>query len=172
MSLYKPHLACFSCRKTFRRRLLCDVSGEKESKEATCPECGLPLADMGLDFKSPPKDDIKAWTHMASLYTVGVTFHSCGCSGPGYIPKDKETLREHLEETKKKYIIQLREWINYLEPESKKERDLRRQKGDILYPPFQLTKMGKRKNIPKEEIIDYWTNKIESIEENINKIKI
>jgi hypothetical protein len=93
MVSYKPHFACFNCRKTFKRRLLNDVDrDETESVAAKCPECGQLMADMGLDFESPKKKDVKAWEHLKTLYAVGITFHSCGCSGPGYIPSSTEAL--------------------------------------------------------------------------------
>jgi hypothetical protein len=94
---YKPHFACFNCRKTFKRRLLWDISDDDKliEVEAKCPQCGKLMADMGLDFASPKKDDTKEWNHIKDLYLVGITFHSCGCTGPGYIPKDKEKLITH-----------------------------------------------------------------------------
>jgi len=96
MTTYKPHYACFECRKTFKRRLLVDIldgySTNVQESSAKCPECGSIMADMGLDFESPKKKDVKAWKHIALLYDVGITYHSCGCSGPGYIPKEKDSL--------------------------------------------------------------------------------
>ncbi len=90
MTTYKPHYACFECRKTFKRRLEKDIydgfNKSKEQNPAKCPECSELMANMGLDFESPKKKDIKSWEHIATLYEVGITFHSCGCSGPGYIP--------------------------------------------------------------------------------------
>jgi DNA-directed RNA polymerase subunit RPC12/RpoP len=74
MTAYKAHYACFDCRKTFKRRLLHDVArDEPTSVAAKCPDCGQAAASMGLDFKSPPKDDAKAWQHLRSLYAVGIT---------------------------------------------------------------------------------------------------
>lgn len=168
---YKPHLACFECRKTFRRRLLGDIKEDDkaESIPAKCPECGNLLADMGLDFKSPTKDDIKAWKHISELYEAGITFHSCGCSGPGYIPRDRATLLIYLEETHQHYVKNLREWLTFYEPRTKQERELMKQKGQIPYAPYQVTK-GKQ-NASKEQVIAYWTERIETIEQRINNIK-
>lgn len=99
---YKPHYACFKCRKTYKRRLLVDISENSNaiSSEAKCPQCKTLMADMGLDFKSPKKDNIKSWDHVSLLFEIGITFHSCGCSGPDYIPKNKETLFELSYQTK------------------------------------------------------------------------
>lgn len=168
---YKPHLACFECRKTFRRRLLTDVSenANAESSTAKCPQCGNILADMGLDFKSPPKDDLKAWKHVAELYISGITFHSCGCSGPGYIPRDKEALLKHLKKVHQQYIDTLRKWINFYEPETKKQRELMNQRRQIPYIPYELSRI--RKKVSKAEIVAYWTEKIETIERQIERIK-
>ena len=88
-------------------------------------------------------------SHMADLYSVGVTFHSCGCSGPGYIHKDKSALILHLEQIKENYIHTLRQWINYVAPEAKKEKELKKQKGDYLHPSFEL-KQQYGKTVTKE----------------------
>ena len=54
MTAYKPHYACFNCRKTFKRRLMGDIKkGEKSLFEARCPECRELMTIMGLDFETP-----------------------------------------------------------------------------------------------------------------------
>ncbi len=109
ISRYKPHYACFSCRKTFKRRLMWDIARTNESQaEARCPECAELMADMGLDFAAPPKKDLKQWDLLKSMYSVGITFHSCGCYGPGYIPKSKEALLKHFTERLENYKQTLR----------------------------------------------------------------
>ncbi len=66
MVAYKPHYACFNCRKTFKRKLINDIKRGAESvQEAKCPECEGLMANMGLDFESPKKDDLKKWEHQA-----------------------------------------------------------------------------------------------------------
>ena len=70
MVSYKPHYACFNCRKTFKRRLFYDIREGRQSDIAKCPQCGKPMADMGLDFASPSKNDKKAWEHIQKLYQV------------------------------------------------------------------------------------------------------
>ena len=59
MVSYKPHYACFNCRKTFKRRLFYDIRKGEQNDIAKCPQCGKPMADMGLDFASPSKNDKK-----------------------------------------------------------------------------------------------------------------
>ncbi|CAM1344498.1 hypothetical protein [Tenacibaculum amylolyticum] len=81
-----------------------------EKQSYKCPDCDGMTANMGLDFESPKKSDLKAWNHLKELYEAGVTFHSCGCSGPGYIPKDKNTLIDFLTKKKETYIENLRFW--------------------------------------------------------------
>ena len=49
------------------------------------------MADMGLDFKAPPRSDLQAWEIMQALHKHGFDFHSCGC-GVGFTPP--RTLRE------------------------------------------------------------------------------
>ena len=112
MTSYKSHYACFDCRKTFKRKLLSDIQEDSSVEEspAKCPECTGPMADMGLDFESPKKKDVKTWNKMAALYSVGITFHSCGCSGPGYIPRDKDSLIEHLNRVKVNYLQHQHFW--------------------------------------------------------------
>jgi len=95
---YKPRLACFGCRKAFRRRLKADVDPAGEEHVATCPQCARPMADLGLDFHPPPTSARKAWATIASLWRAGITFHSCGCSGPGWRPSTSSALRVFLEQ--------------------------------------------------------------------------
>ena len=94
---YKPHYACFSCRKAFKRRLPTDFEYEGEEKDALCPQCGQEMNNMGLDFKPPRQSDRRAWKVLEELFYVGEKFHSCGCSGPGYRPRTPRTLVQYLE---------------------------------------------------------------------------
>lgn len=96
MNTYKPHYACFDCRKSFKRRLPRDVGHTGPSKAAICPQCARPMADMGLDFQLPKKSDLKAWKASQMLWEVGETFHGCGCSGPGFQPRDPAAFRTFL----------------------------------------------------------------------------
>ncbi|MFO7562520.1 MAG: hypothetical protein R6X02_07740 [Enhygromyxa sp.] len=105
---YKPHLACFACRKVYRRRLPSDADHQGPSKPPVCPDCAGPVADMGRDFKAPPREDRKAWQLAARLWTIGETFHSCGCGGPGYRPRDPDGYREFLTERRRWYHENLR----------------------------------------------------------------
>jgi hypothetical protein len=71
---------------------------EREYRETThkCPACGRPMIDMGKDFKPPRQSDVKAWRVMHGMYTTGHTFQTCGCNGPGWIPKSRSDYRSYL----------------------------------------------------------------------------
>jgi DNA-directed RNA polymerase subunit RPC12/RpoP len=68
---YKEHYACFTCRKAFKRRLLEDVDPDGSDRPARCPQCGGPMANMGLDFAPPPMRDRRAWGVLSELWMVG-----------------------------------------------------------------------------------------------------
>lgn len=114
--IYKPHYACLACRKAFRRRRRADIDSPglltSEDRPARCPQCGLLMANMGLDFKPPKQADAKAWEMVAKLWEVGLTFHSCGCSGPGYRPRERREYRAFLEKTLAGYLDTLRRHLD------------------------------------------------------------
>lgn len=179
MSTYKPHFACFSCRKTFKRRLLNDViegySNRTELVPAKCPQCGELMADMGLDFEAPKKKDIKAWKHMANLYHVGQTFHSCGCSGPGYIPRDTEELINHLARIKSVYLKHQHFWAQRREnPETQSEiaKDQDKNRSFFYRIPNEMIKGTKNK--PQYDSLkaqEHWNNQVLNIEKKIAFLK-
>ncbi|WP_162880278.1 hypothetical protein [Mariniflexile rhizosphaerae] len=144
-----------------------------ENQPYKCPECNGMTANMGLDFESPKKSDLKAWNHIRNLYETGITFHSCGCSGPGYIPKDKESLIEFLKEKKDIYIKHRRFWSNRIVPknDSEKSKDWYKNSEYLIYIPNEL-KDGTNKNrkIDWEKAVVYWSEKIEYIESHLKKL--
>lgn len=175
---YKPHYACFSCRKTFKRRLLGDVldgySKGVQEMPAKCPECSGVMADMGLDFKSAKKKDIKAWNHIATLYHVDITFHSCGCNGPGYIPNDIEQLKDHFIGIKNTYLEHQYFWARRKEdPETqpqiaKDQHQNWRFLGRIPQELREGTKNKPQYNATKALI--YWSEKVAEIEKKIKTL--
>lgn len=170
MVAYKPHYACFNCRKTFKRRLMNDIKrGEKSVQEAKCPECGELMASMGLDFESPKKDDIKKWQHIKSLYSVGIAFHSCGCSGPGYIPNSKEKLIEYFEDLKQKYFKNMEFWRSRTEPTNNTERDKEWNKNWAQLS--NIASKHRKEIITNQEGISFWLEKVKQIEHKISLIK-
>ena len=88
---YKNHYACFTCRKAFKR-FQEDEWPEAERPAmgevvpAPCPDCGRPMADMGLDFKAPKRRETEHWAVVEHLFRHGFAYHCCGCGGPGYRP--------------------------------------------------------------------------------------
>jgi DNA-directed RNA polymerase subunit RPC12/RpoP len=169
---YKPHYACFACRKSFKRRLLWDVSDDDKatSKDAKCPECGALMANMGLDFEAPKKKEIKEWAHLQTLYSVGITFHSCGCNGPGYIPKSKAALQQYYQEMIAQYEIQLKFWRKRIEPKTEGEiqRDMNKNFQHIHQVPFvQNVKVGAIKN---EAAVEFWIGRIREVEGKLKSI--
>ena len=183
MYAYKEHYACFDCRKTFKRKLMIDIDRDLvydknfEEKNAKCPQCAKPMANMGKDFEAPKMKDIKAWKHLQKLYKVGITFHSCGCSAPGYVPADDFELTAHFEKIKLGYIEHLRFWLNRKEQKpqrTEKEKQLdRNENRRFLYRIPNEFDEGTRKN-PKINIIKaiaYWTNKINEIDMHLKSLK-
>ncbi len=178
MTSYKSHYACFDCRKTFKRRLLGDIQGgynkELDETPAKCPDCGNIMADMGLDFESPKKKDVKAWNHISTLYKVDITFHSCGCSGPGYIPNDSNELINHLIRIKNTYLEHQHFWARRKQdPESQSEIAKDEHKnGNFLYRIPKQYKKGTQKK-PKydsKKAQIYWSERVAEIEKKIEKI--
>lgn len=177
MSTYKPHYACFNCRKSFKRRLLHDINRElhsiNDSVSAKCPECTKTMVDMGKDFEAPKKNDIKAWEHIQNLYTSGITFHSCGCTGPGYIPKDKDALLSYLEKIKEYYIKNRRFWEyrNAPKTDSEKQKDWDANKQFLIAIPKDFYEgPRKQRSINEQKAIDYWSKRIVELQFQITKL--
>lgn len=181
MTSYKPHLACFKCRKTFKRKLLKDINRDSiydeefEKSISKCPQCGGLMADMGLDFESPKKSDLKSWKQMEKLYSVGITFHSCGCSGPGYIPNDSDAIVDYFTTIKANYIEQKSFWARLkskptTQSEFSKDQNENWRRYTTIPQEFNLG----TKNKPKYDTLraqEYWNEKIIDIEKKIFKMK-
>jgi hypothetical protein len=60
------------------------------------------MADMGLDFKAPKKSAVKQWEKVRLLYEHGFTFHSCGCGGVGYRPRELREVYQFIESNRPK----------------------------------------------------------------------
>jgi hypothetical protein len=118
---YKPHHACFRCRKAFKRRLLDDVNPGGVERPSVCPQCRSPMASMGLDFAPPRRTAARQWATLESLWSLGVTFHSCGCSGPGYRPRDPRAYVEFLKQIHGEYATQMGNWKSGRPPRGEEE---------------------------------------------------
>jgi hypothetical protein len=172
MTIYKPHFACFECRKTFKRRLAADVEGTTDfTIAAKCPQCGNLMADMGLDFESPQMNDLKAWKYIETLFIVGITFHSCGCAGPGYIPRTQENLLKYLERKKADFISNLQFWLRRIEPTGKKEFARDQKINYLPHSGIPQKLKGKKGRISNDEAIEFRNQKIKDIDHKINQLK-
>jgi len=171
MVAYKPHFACFNCRKTFKRRLMADIQRGEDSKfEAKCPECAELMADMGKDFESPKKTDLKRWAHLKTLYTVGISYHSCGCSGPGYIPSEKQTLLAFFKELIESFEKELVFGRARIEPTNLKEIDREQSKYGPHIIKVPAYRKSKNEVIKSHDAIAYWISRIKEIEDRYNLV--
>ena len=171
MSPYKSHYACFGCRKTFKRRLLWDINrDDKRTVAAKCPQCGGLMANMGMDFAAPKMDDRKAWEHMQTLYTAGITFHSCGCTGPGYIPATKERLIAYFRELIDGYNRELSFWRQREEPTNERERNREKSKHWDFIRKVPRGIQPNREPVTNEEARQYWLGRIAEIEQKIKHL--
>lgn len=143
-----------------------------EEQPAKCPECGNHVADMGFDFESPKKTDVKAWKHMESLYSVGITYHSCGCSGPGYIPNDTEEIKIYLQRIRQSYLEQYNFWAGKKEqPKTQSEIDKDQNANWMHYGNVAQQFNSGNKKKPEYDvpaIQTYWNLKISEIDSIID----
>ncbi len=124
--IYKPHFACFHCRKMFRPAAQEDLPlparpendnfsdygrsrvWQKVIRLAKCPQCSQQKHNMGLNFKAPKNNDLKQWRKVELLHRNGFTWHDCGCGGTGPHAKtlrDAEQLIRVKDEQKRAHII-------------------------------------------------------------------
>ena len=79
------------------------IVSDIESRTIKCPECSSVMTDLGKDFKAPKKTAVKEWQIVESLFKTGKCFHSCGCDGIGYIPKNPKDYEAYLNDILKTY---------------------------------------------------------------------
>jgi hypothetical protein len=107
--VYKELSAVWLNEKVLRRReqefgvRLADLTAKYHAAERKCPECGELMADLGLDFKPPRQRDAKAWATLHGMYRIGHEWHTCGCNGPGWVPKSNSQFHEYLKSRKATY---------------------------------------------------------------------
>lgn len=116
------------------------IVSEIENRTIKCPECSNVMADLGKDFKAPKKTAVKEWKIIESLFKTGKCFHTCGCDGIGYIPKNPNDYEMYL-----KNILQ-----------SYQESLISCQNKPIEEFP------------DKNEEINYWSEKIQKIKSEIS----
>ncbi len=172
MVAYKPHYACFKCRKTFKRRLMWDINrDDKRTVEAKCPQCGELMANMGLDFTAPKRTAIKEWAHLKTLYSVGITFHSCGCSDPGYIPNTTAQLIAYFEALQRGYEQALDCWRHRQEPSNQKEAEQDKHKNIFRITQIPAHIRSGKNAISNEEARQYWLGRIKAVEQKITLVR-
>jgi len=143
-----------------------------ESKEAKCPNCGSPMANIGKDFAAPKKDNVKEWNHIKTLYSVGITFHSCGCTGPGYIPATKDRLIAYFEEIKREYQRHLDFWRQREEPIDRPgiDRDMSKNWRFIRSVPSKFR--SKKATISNEDAKIYWIGRVNEVNHKISQLAL
>jgi hypothetical protein len=101
------------------------------------------------------------------LFTVGVTFHSCGCVGPGYIPGTDAELLTFLIEKRAKYVENLRFWLTRKEATTKKEivREIKETRSYSVQISFQSR--PKKEYISPPTAIKYWNERLADLEVKI-----
>jgi hypothetical protein len=56
------------------------------------------MHNLGKDFKPLKQKDVKQWQKVERLFEAGITFHSCGCPGPGPRPATLQEVEPFLAE--------------------------------------------------------------------------
>jgi hypothetical protein len=51
------------------------------------------MINAGFDLAIPRRKDKPAWRALEAVLQAGLTFHSCGCGGPGYRPRTPSEVR-------------------------------------------------------------------------------
>ncbi len=64
-----------------------DRRSKKSWGPTICEFCREPMVNMGPDFKPPRKTYDNQWKKVALLVASGQNMQTCGCQGPGFIPK-------------------------------------------------------------------------------------
>lgn len=121
---YKSKYICTDCRKSFKRKLLSDITADKdiEEKAPKCPDCGKSTHWIGPKFRAPKVDNIKAWDSIRVLSDIGLLSVFWGATNYVDIPQSKKALDEFLKNVKEKYECNIRRWTSVeYSPENKNQ---------------------------------------------------
>ncbi len=129
------------------------------------------LANMGLDFKSPPMADVRAWQHLRTLYTVGITYHSCGCGGPGYVPATTADLADYLSQRLDGYVRERRYWLSKPELTTKAERDDDKRANWAHNRSLPATARNSKGHPNLAEARAYWQQRVNDLENDLARVK-
>jgi DNA-directed RNA polymerase subunit RPC12/RpoP len=102
---YKSKYICTDCRKSFKRKMLADISTSEDikEKEPKCPDCGNPSIWIGPKFRAPKTDNIKAWNSIKTLNDIGVLNFIGWANVNIKIPETKKSLNDLLKNLKASY---------------------------------------------------------------------
>jgi len=84
--MYKPHYACFDCRKVWKPLQRSEAETVYFKKlvisnpaNTRCSSCRKPGIYMGLNFRAPKKDDIKEWNKVQKILNENPTAFEAKC---------------------------------------------------------------------------------------------
>jgi hypothetical protein len=60
------------------------------------------------------------------MFRIGHVFHTCGCDGPGFIPKSTADYRHYLDERRRVYLLQM----NRIQNSTELSTTAKREAGD------------------------------------------
>jgi len=102
---YKSKYICTDCRKSFKRKLLSDITTDKdiEEKAPKCPDCGKLTNWIGPKFRVPKTDNIQAWNSIKTLYDIGLLNFIGWGNNYDDIPETKKSLNDFLKDLKENY---------------------------------------------------------------------
>ena len=124
------------CRENELGYRLDDLKRRSRQAVRPCPICRSPMSNLGLDLKIPPHRDTAAWKALQVVFRLGHPFFTCGCDGPGWIPRSTRDLRNYLEAKRQRF---------------RNERNRVRKRTDLTTES-------------RLRAIRYWTSQIEAVE--------
>jgi DNA-directed RNA polymerase subunit RPC12/RpoP len=109
---YKSKYICTDCRKSFKRKLLADITTDKdiEEKEPKCPDCGKLTSWIGPKFRPPKTDNVKAWNSIKALHDIGLLNFIGWANNYVDIPETKKSLNDFLNDLKENYEWNIKRW--------------------------------------------------------------
>ena len=119
---YKYKYICTDCRKSFKRKILSDLTKYKnlEEKDPKCPDCGKLTDVIGPKFRAPKADNIKAWKSIKVLHDIGVLNFVGWATAHIEIPVTTKALQNFLKELKADYEWNIKQWTTHEYSSNKK----------------------------------------------------
>ena len=111
---YKSKYICTDCRKSFKRKILADLTGDKEldEKDAKCPDCGGLTAWIGPKFRAPKTENTKAWNSIKVLRDMGLIHFFGWANNSVEIPESTKALKDYLKDLKANYEWNIKKRIS------------------------------------------------------------